>query len=88
MKDPQCAVCGGPMGEDGFATQVYHRNGATLAVTGIPAVRVCTRCNDAVLEWDVAQQVQDLVKVFFTWVDTHTLPRPVATIVFPTRAAA
>lgn len=88
MNEAVCAICGGPMEEDGFATQVYHRDGATLTVTGIPAVRVCPRCNDAVLEWDVAQEVEDLVKVFFAWVDTHTLPKPVATIVFPTRAAA
>ena len=88
MNDLTCPSCGGPAREGGFATQVYERNGATLTVTGIPAVRVCTRCNDAVLEWDVAQQVQDLVKVFFKWVDTHTLPKPVATIVFPKAAAA
>jgi YgiT-type zinc finger domain-containing protein len=88
MSELRCGVCGGPMEEDGFATQVYHRSGATLTVAGIPAVRVCTRCNDAVLEWDVAQEVHDLVKAFFTWVETHTLPKPVATIVFPTKVAA
>lgn len=54
------------MEEGGFATQVYHRDGATLTVTGIPAVRVRTRCNDAVLEWGVAQEVQDLMKALRT----------------------
>lgn len=73
MTIPVCSVCGGTMREDGFATQVYQRDGATLTVTGIPAVRICTRCNDAVLEWEVAQQVQDLVEAFFTWVDTWCL---------------
>ncbi len=88
MKEVLCSTCGGPTREDGFATQVYERAGAILTVTGIPAVRVCTQCNDAVLEWDVAQQVQDLVQAFFTWVETHTLPKPVATIVFPQKVAA
>ena len=88
MKEPVCHSCSGPTAEGGYATQVYERSGATLTVTGIPAVRICGQCHDAVLEWDIAQQVEDLVKAFFTWVDTHTLPKPVATIVFPRSAAA
>jgi len=70
------------MVEKGYATQVYRRGGAVVTVTGIPAVRTCSRCQNAVLEWDIAQQVEDLVTPLFSWQENHTLPAPVITIVF------
>jgi hypothetical protein len=73
------------MEEDGYATQVYRRGGAVVTVTGIPAVRVCPRCHDAVLEWEIAQQVEDLVTPLFAWRENHSLPAPVVTVVFPAR---
>ena len=68
--------------EKGYATQVYRRAGVVVTVTGIPAVRTCSRCQNAVLEWDIAQQVEDLVTPLFSWKEKHTLPAPVITIVF------
>ena len=73
------------MEEEGYATQVYRRGGAVVTVTGIPAVRVCPRCHDAVLEWEVARQVEALVSPLFEWKETHSLPPPVVTVVFPVR---
>lgn len=80
-----CSLCGELMDQQGYATQVYRRTGAVVTVTGIPAVRVCPRCHDAVLEWDVAQEVEDLIGPLFAWRETHTLPPPVITVVFPVR---
>ncbi|MBI2886558.1 MAG: hypothetical protein HYY02_05060 [Chloroflexi bacterium] len=79
----KCSVCGHPMQEKGYATQVYRREGVVVTVAGIPAVRVCSCCQNAVLDWEIAQQVEDLVKPFFAKREPRLLPAPVVTIVFP-----
>jgi len=83
-----CSVCEGGMDEGGQATQVYRRSGSVITVTGIPAVRVCQRCQNAVLEWEIAQQVEELVRPLFAWIESHSMPRPVITVVFPSGEAA
>jgi YgiT-type zinc finger domain-containing protein len=81
----ECSVCHRKIGEEGIATQVFRRNGVVVTITGIPAVAVCPHCGNAVLDWDVAQQVEDLVQPLFEWAETHTLPKPVVSITFPER---
>lgn len=78
-----CSVCSSELHERGIATQVFRRNGVVVTVTGIPAVSLCPTCGNAVLDWDVAQQVEDLVQPMFQWAETHSLPKPVVTITFP-----
>ena len=87
-RDKLCPLCGGGMEEGGQATQVYRRSGSVITVTGIPAVRVCPRCHNAVLEWGIAEQVEDLVNPLFGWIDSHSMPKPVITVVLPTRQVA
>jgi YgiT-type zinc finger domain-containing protein len=48
-KDSLCPPCGGSMEEGGQATQVYRRSGSVITVIGIPAVRVCPRCQNPTL---------------------------------------
>lgn len=84
----ECFVCHSEIREEGVATQVFRRNGIVVTITGIPAVAVCPYCGNAVLEWDVAQQVEDLVQPLFQWAETHTLPKPVISITFPEILAA
>lgn len=83
MKQPKCDLCGSLMEEGGYATQVYRRGDAVVTITGIPAVRVCPCCQNAVLEWPIAQEVEDLINPLFQWSDTHSLPSPFVTVVFP-----
>ena len=83
MKAQRCSVCGQSMQQKGYATQVYRSGGAVVTVTGIPAVRVCSHCQNAVLDWEIAQQVEDLVNPLFAWKDSHSLPAPFVTVVFP-----
>jgi YgiT-type zinc finger domain-containing protein len=78
-----CSVCSEEIKKNGVATQVFRRNGLVATVTGIPAVGICPHCGNAVLDWDVAQQVEDLVSPLFQWAETHTLPKPVISITFP-----
>ena len=87
-EDSLCPLCGGSMEEGGQATQVYRRSGSVIAVAGIPAVRVCPRCQNAVLEWEIAQQVEDLVGPLITWIESHSMPKPIITVVFPSREVA
>lgn len=79
----ECPVCFEQVESDGTATQVFRRHGVVVTVTGIPAVAVCPNCGHAILDWDVAQQVEDLVQPLFKWAETHTLPKPVVSITFP-----
>jgi YgiT-type zinc finger domain-containing protein len=79
----ECSVCSAEIEENGIATQVFRRNGVIVTVTGIPAVAVCSTCGNAILDWEVAQAVEDLVHPLFQWAETHTLPRPVVTVTFP-----
>jgi hypothetical protein len=65
-------------------TQVYRRGNAVVTVTGIPTVVICPRCGNAILDWHIAQQVEDLVQPLLHRPDTHTLPAPVVSIAFPT----
>ena len=84
-----CSVCGEETKKNGLATHVFRRNGVTVTVTGIPAVAICPHCDNAILDWEVAQQVEDLVQPLFRWAETHTLPKPVISITFPeTQAVA
>ena len=83
-----CDVCKSDMDAVGEATQVYRRSGSVITVTGIPAVRVCLRCQNAVLEWDIARQVEELVAPLFTWIESHSMPKPVITVVFPSNGVA
>lgn len=83
MKARKCPVCGSEMQEGGYATQVFRRESAIVTVTGVPAVRICTVCLNAVLEWSIAQQVEDLVAPLFAWKKDHSLPAPVVNVVFP-----
>ena len=72
MKD--CPICFESAEETGVATQVFRRNGVVVTITGIPAVRICSYCGHAVLEWEVAEQVETLVQFLFQWTTQHTLP--------------
>ncbi len=84
----ECSICNTIMENQGVATQVFRRSGVVVTVTGIPAVALCPSCSNAVLDWDVAEQVEDLVQPIFTWADTHDLPRPIISITFPEMAMA
>jgi hypothetical protein len=80
----QCTVCHAqfePTTET--ATQVYRRNGVVVTVTGIPATAICPHCGNAILAWETAQEVEDLILPLFQWAETHLLPKPVVTITFP-----
>ncbi len=79
-----CSVCNNQMVPGGLATQVYRHGNAVVTVTGIPAVAICPQCGNAVLDWHIAQQVEDLVQPLLHRPDTHTLPDPVVSITFPT----
>ncbi len=74
------------MASDRTATQVYQKGRTTVTVAGIPAAAVCPQCKNAVLEWEVAQQVEDLVQPLLVWAEEHTLPEPVVNVVFPVSA--
>lgn len=78
----KCATCGADMVRDGVAAEVYRKGQMIVSVAGIPAVAVCSRCNNAILEWDVAQQVEDLVQPLLKWPEDHALPSPIITITF------
>ena len=82
-----CSVCSEKIEENGLATQVFRRNGVVVTVTGIPAVAICPNCGNAVLDWEVAQQVEDLIQPMFQWAETHSLPKPIVTITFPEMVA-
>ena len=80
----QCSVCHAhfePTTET--ATQVYRRSGVVVTVTGIPATAICPHCGNAVLAWETAQEVEDLILPLFQWAETHLLPKPIVTITFP-----
>lgn len=81
-----CFVCDTEMASNGTATQIYQKGRTTVTVAGIPAVAVCPKCGNAVLEWEVAQQVEDLVQPLLRWAEKHTLPEPVVNVVFPVPA--
>ena len=83
MQNVKCSVCDESIQNCGVATQVFRRAGVVVTVTGIPAVSVCPNCGNAVLDWDVAQQVEELVQPLFRWAESHTLPKPVVSITFP-----
>jgi len=78
-----CSVCEEKIKLSGLATQIFRRYGVVVTITGIPAVAICPHCGHAVLDWEVAQQVEDLILPLFRWAETHTLPKPIVTITFP-----
>lgn len=69
----------------GVATQVYRQGHLTITVSGIPAVMVCPLCNNAVIEWETAQQIEELVHPILNWAKTHPLENPTIAIAFPER---
>ncbi len=79
----KCTICSEEIEEKGIATQVFRRHGLVVTVTGIPAVALCPVCGNALLEWETAQEVEDLVQSLFQWAETHTLPKPVVCVTFP-----
>ena len=81
----KCATCDSPMVPGGLVTEIYRHGANVITVTGIPAVATCSKCDNAIIEWDVAQQVEDLVQPLLKWPETHFLPAPVVTITFPCR---
>lgn len=83
----ECTVCHTHFEKNNeLATQIYRRNGVVVTVTGIPATAICPHCGNAILEWETAQDVEDLVKPLFDWAETHLLPKPIVTITFPETA--
>ena len=80
-----CSVCFSELEKNGSATQVFRRDGVVITITGIPAVAICPTCGNAVLEWDVAQKVEDLIQSLFKWSDSHTLPKPIVNVTLPER---
>ncbi|MDI6795270.1 MAG: hypothetical protein QME81_20815 [bacterium] len=83
MKVMKCATCDSPMIPGGLATQIYRQGESVITVTGIPAVAICSKCDNAIIEWDVAQQVEDMVQPLLKWSKGHSLPDPVVSIAFP-----
>ena len=80
----QCTICDAAFDQNNeLATQIYRRNGVVVSVTGIPATAICPHCGNAILEWETAQEVEDLVLPLFKWAETHLLPKPIVTITFP-----
>lgn len=79
----KCSLCAEEVQEGGVATQVFQRTGVVVTITGIPAVSLCPSCGNAVLDWKVAQQVEELILPLFQWAESHTLPKPIVTITFP-----
>lgn len=51
----------GETSKNGVAAQVFRRKGVVVIVTGISAAAICSNGGNAVLDWEVAQQVEDLV---------------------------
>ena len=78
----KCGTCSSEMIENGTAVEIYRMDGMTITITGIPAVRVCSKCSNAFIEWEVAQQVEDLVRPMLQWAKSHTLPSPQVTVTF------
>ena len=76
------------MAPDGTATEVYHRGRLVVTISGIPAVMVCPRCNNAIIEWEIAQQIEELVQPILRWAERYTLPAPTIAIAFPARKPA
>jgi YgiT-type zinc finger domain-containing protein len=60
-----CSVCSEKTRSEGIATQVFRRDGLTVTITGIPAVAICPHCGNAVLDWEVAQQVKPIISITF-----------------------
>lgn len=79
----ECSVCFEETEKNGYATQIFRRDGVVVTVTDIPAVSICPRCGNAILDWGIAQQVEDLVQPLFQWADSHTLSKPIVSITFP-----
>lgn len=79
----KCSVCAEKTQKKGVATQVFRRSGVVVTITGIPAVSLCPSCGNAVLDWEVAQQVEELILPLFQWAESHTLSKPIVTITFP-----
>ena len=82
----KCPTCTSPMTKGGQATEVFHQGNLTITVTGIPAVQTCSRCTNAVLDVEIAKQVDELIQPLLAWPGrSRTLPAPIITITFPSQ---
>ena len=79
----KCSVCSEEFKKNGSATLDFNRNGVVVTVTGLPAVAVCPGCGNAILDWEVAQELEELVQPLFQWAERHTLPKPIVNIILP-----
>jgi YgiT-type zinc finger domain-containing protein len=56
-----CSYCNNEAFKPGLINLTFERDGITVVVRDIPAL-VCTRCNEGVVDSDVADQVLDEVE--------------------------
>jgi len=70
-----CPTCSEKMIPNGSATEVYRRGYLSMTVSGIPAVMICPRYNNAVIEWEMAQQIEELVQPILHWADSFAYPQ-------------
>jgi YgiT-type zinc finger domain-containing protein len=78
-----CSACNHEFATGGKSSQAFSRDGLVVTVTGIPAEAVCPHCGNAVLVWEVAEQVEALVMPLFDPKNRPALSEPVVTIAFP-----
>jgi YgiT-type zinc finger domain-containing protein len=82
-----CSACNHEFATGGKSSQAFSRDGLVVTVTGIPAEAVCPHCGNAILAWEVAEQVEALVAPLFDPKNRPALSEPVVTIAFPESAA-
>ncbi len=82
----RCEVCSHEMAGGGLATEVYRQGSTVVVVTGIPAVAVCPECENAILEWEIAQAIEAVVQSLLRSFVRSPLPAPAISITFPVRA--
>ena len=56
-----CSYCNNETFQPGLINLTFERDGTTVVVRDIPAL-VCTRCNEGIIDSDVADQVLDEVE--------------------------
>ena len=83
----KCPECTSEMLAGGLTSEVYQQGALIVSVTGIPAVFICPNCQNAIIEWETAQEVEELVKPILSWPGKRSLPSPAIAIAFPTLVA-
>lgn len=78
----KCSVCLEEFKENGSATLDFSRNGIVVTVTGVSAVAVCPSCGNAILDWQVAKQLEELVQPLFRWAEREK-KKPIVNITIP-----